>query len=62
MEVTMTSNGDGERHLTVIGQRDDLQEAVAKLIVGEGLSLRSLNSHSLFLEDLHLELTSEEAS
>jgi ABC-2 type transport system ATP-binding protein len=62
MEVTMTSNGDGERHLTVIGQRDDLQEAVAKLIVGEGLSLRSLNSHSLFLEDLHLKLTSEEAS
>ena len=61
-EVTLTSNGDGERHLMVIGQRDDLQEAVAKLIVGKGLSLRSLSSHSLFLEDVHLELTSEETS
>jgi len=62
IEVTMSSSADGERHLSVIGEGDDLQEAVARLIVGEGLSLRSLNSHNLSLGDEYRELSSEEAS
>jgi len=62
IEVTMSSSADGERHLSVIGEGDDLQEAVARLIVGEGLSPRSLNSHNLSLGDEYRELSSEEAS
>jgi len=62
LEVTMTSSVDDERHLSVIGEGDDLQEAVARLIVGEGLSLRSLNSHNLSMGDEYRELSSEEAS
>ena len=62
IEVTTTSRPGDERHLTVIGEGDDLQEAVARLIVGEGLSLRSLNSRDLSLGDVYQELSSEEAS
>ena len=62
IEVTMTSSVDEERHLSVIGEGDDLQEAVARVIVGEGLSPRSLNSHNLSLGDEYRELSSEEAS
>ncbi|HKF15851.1 MAG TPA: ABC transporter ATP-binding protein [Candidatus Dormibacteraeota bacterium] len=60
-EVTVTSNGDGENRLTVTGDGDDLQDAVARVIVGQGLSLRHLNSRSLALEVTLPELAAQEA-
>lgn len=60
-EVTVTSNGDGENRLTVTGDSDDLQDAVAKVIVSQGASLRGLNSRSLALEDMFPERATEEA-
>jgi len=60
-EVIVTSNGDGENRLTVTGDGDDLQDAVARVIVGQGLSLRHLNSRSLALEVTLPELAAQEA-
>ena len=60
-EVTVTSNGDGENRLTVTGDGNDLQDAVARVIVGQGLSLRHLNSRSLALEVTLPELAAQEA-
>ena len=60
-EVTVTSNGDGENRLTVTGDGDDLQDAVARVILGQGLSLRDLNSRSLALEVTLPELAAQEA-
>lgn len=60
-EVDVTSNGDGEKRLTVTGDGDDLQDAVARVIVGLGVSLRGLTSRSVALEDAFPELAAEEA-
>jgi len=60
-EVIVTSNGDGENRLTVTGDGDDLQDAVARVIVGLGVSLRGLNSRSVALKDMFPELVSQEA-
>lgn len=61
-EVNVTSNGDGEKRLTVTGDGDDLQDAVARVIVGLGVSLRGLTSRSVTLEDTFPELAAEEAT
>jgi len=60
-EVIVTSNGDGENRLTVTGDGDDLQDAVARVIVGLGVSLRGLNSRSVALKDMFPEPVSQEA-
>ena len=60
-DVALTELGHGEHRLLVTGDREDLQDLVAKTVVGQ-LSLRSLSSVSLSLEDVFLALTAEEAS
>jgi hypothetical protein len=60
--VQMTEPDDGERQLLVTGQAGDLEDAVAKAVIGAGLGLRELRSRALSLEDVFLELTMEEAS
>lgn len=61
-EVTVTGVADGEQRVVVTGDRADLQDAVARAVVGRGLGLRELRSQELTLEDVFLELTTEEAS
>lgn len=61
-DVGVESLADGEHRLTVTGDADDLQDAVAKVIVGQGVGLRGLSTRSLSLEDVFLALTAEEAS
>lgn len=61
-DVAVESLADGEHRLTVTGDADDLQDAVAKVIVGQGVGLRGLSTRSLSLEDVFLALTAEEAS
>jgi ABC-2 type transport system ATP-binding protein len=61
-EVVVTDLEDGERQVTVTGDRDDLQDVVAKTIVSGGLGLKELRSRALSLEDVFLQLTTEEAS
>ena len=60
-EVTVTSNGDGENRLTITGHGDDLQDAVARVIVSQGVGLRGLKSRSLAPEDMVPERTTQEA-
>jgi ABC-2 type transport system ATP-binding protein len=61
-QVQMSDPDDGERQLVVTGQADDLEDTVAKAVIGAGLGLRELRSRALSLEDVFLELTMEEAS
>jgi ABC-2 type transport system ATP-binding protein len=61
-DVQVTELDDGERQVTVTGDQDDLQDAVARAIVQRGFGLRELRSQALTLEDVFLELTTEEAS
>jgi ABC-2 type transport system ATP-binding protein len=61
-EVQMSDPDDGERQLVVTGQAADLEDTVAKTVIGAGLGLRELRSRALSLEDVFLELTMEEAS
>jgi hypothetical protein len=58
----MSEPDDGERQLVVTGQASDLEDAVAKTVIGAGMGLRELHSRALTLEDVFLELTMEEAS
>ncbi len=52
--------GDGESQVVVTGGRSDLQDAVARAVVKADLGLRELRSRVLSLEDVFLELTTEE--
>jgi ABC-2 type transport system ATP-binding protein len=61
-QVQMSDPDDGERQLVVTGQAADLEDTVAKTVIGAGLGLRELRSRALSLEDVFLELTMEEAS
>jgi gliding motility-associated transport system ATP-binding protein len=61
-QVELSDLDDGERRLLVTGQADDLEDAVAKAVIGAGMGLRELRSRALTLEDVFLELTMEEAS
>ena len=60
--VELTSLADGEHQLVVTGDRADLQDEVAKAVVAGGMGLRELRSRALTLEEVFLELTTEEAS
>ncbi|MDQ6789761.1 MAG: ABC transporter ATP-binding protein [Candidatus Dormibacteraeota bacterium] len=61
-QVQMSEPDDGERQLVVTGHAGDLEDTVAKTVIGAGLGLRELRSRALSLEDVFLELTMEEAS
>jgi gliding motility-associated transport system ATP-binding protein len=61
-EVQMSEPDDGERQLVVTGHAGDLEDTVAKTVIGAGLGLRELRCRALSLEDVFLELTMEEAS
>ena len=60
--VQLSTSGDGEHQLVVTGDRGDLQDEVAKAVVAGGMGLRELRSRALTLEDVFLELTTEEVS
>jgi ABC-2 type transport system ATP-binding protein len=60
-EVQVLDLEDGEHQVTVTGQSADLQGEVAKTVVDAGMGLRELRSRALTLEDVFLELTTEEA-
>jgi ABC-2 type transport system ATP-binding protein len=60
--VELTRLADGEHQLVVTGDRADLQDEVAKAVVAGGMGLRELRSRALTLEEVFLELTTEEAS
>jgi ABC-2 type transport system ATP-binding protein len=59
-DVSVAELEAGEHRLTVSGDRDDLEDAVAKVVVSEGVSLRGLSTRELSLEDVFLELTATE--
>lgn len=61
-QVQLTALAAGEHQLVVTGGRGDLQDAVARTIVEGGMGLRELRSGTLTLEDVFLELTTEEAN
>lgn len=61
-EVQLSEPEDGERRLVVTGQSADLEDAVARAVIGAGVGLRELRSRALSLEDVFLELTMEETS
>ena len=61
-EVQLSDLEDGERRLLVSGQSADLEDAVARAVIGSGMGLRELHSRALSLEDVFLELTMEETS
>jgi ABC-2 type transport system ATP-binding protein len=58
--VTINPGDGGAWDVLVSGQSNDLQDALARAIVGAGHGLRQLQSRSLTLEDIFLELTTEE--
>jgi hypothetical protein len=55
--VRLTDAGDGEWQVVVDGTGRDLEDGVARAIVGKGLKLRELRSRALTLEDVFLKLT-----
>jgi len=61
LDATVTSDGEGEKRLTVTGDAEDLQDAVARVIVNQGDTLRGLNSRSLAPEETFPELVAQEA-
>jgi ABC-2 type transport system ATP-binding protein len=56
-QVRLTDAGDGEWQVVVEGTGRDLEDGVARAIVGKGLKLRELRSRALTLEDVFLKLT-----
>lgn len=60
--VSVMALEEGDYRLIVTGDGDHLQDALAKMIVSYGFSLRGLTARELTLEDVFLELTTEEAS
>lgn len=61
-DVKLVDLGQSEYEVTVTGERDDLQDSVAKVVVGAGFGLRELRSRTLTLEDVFLKLTMDEVS
>jgi ABC-2 type transport system ATP-binding protein len=55
--VRLMDAGDGEWQAVVEGPGPDLQDSVARAIVGGGLRLRELRTRSMSLEDVFLRLT-----
>jgi ABC-2 type transport system ATP-binding protein len=57
--VRLSDAGDGEWRVVVEGTGRDLEDGVARAIVGGGLKLRELRTRTLSLEDVYLKLTKE---
>lgn len=53
-------DGGLEHEVLVTGRRDDLQGELAKALVSADLGIRELRSRTLSLEDVYLQLTTEE--
>ena len=58
-QVRLADAGDGEWQVVVEGTGSDLEDTVARAIVGRGLKLRELRTRTLSLEDVFLKLTRE---
>ena len=58
--VTVNPTADGAWQVLVTSRRADLQDALARAIVKAGHGLRQLGSRELSLEDVFIELTTEE--
>jgi ABC-2 type transport system ATP-binding protein len=58
-QVRLSHVGRGEWQVVVEGTGRDLEDAVARAIVGKGLKLRELRTRTLSLEDVFLKLTRE---
>ena len=58
-DVAMHPVGEGEQAVTVTSTRPDLQDAIARAVVGAGLGLRELRTRSLSLEDIFLQVVGE---
>jgi ABC-2 type transport system ATP-binding protein len=57
--VSVTPTDDGAWEVLVTSHREDLQDGLAKAVVGAGHGLRQLGSRELSLEDVFIELTEE---
>jgi ABC-2 type transport system ATP-binding protein len=60
-EVTTAELGDGDHRVTVTGDGDDLQDAVARVIVQRGFKLKELSSRKPALDDVFSDLAPDEA-
>jgi ABC-2 type transport system ATP-binding protein len=60
--VRLTDAGGGEWRVVVEGTGRDLEDGVARAIVGSDLRLRELRTRTLSLEDVYLKLTKEAKS
>jgi ABC-2 type transport system ATP-binding protein len=60
--VSLTDVGGGEWRVVVEGTGRDLEDGVARAIVGSDLRLRELRTRTLSLEDVYLKLTKEAKS
>jgi ABC-2 type transport system ATP-binding protein len=58
-QVRLSEAGDGEWQVVVEGTGRDLEDGVARAIVGAGLKLRELRTRTLSLEDVYLKLTKQ---
>ena len=58
-QVSLSDAGDGEWQVVVEGTGPDLEDSVARAVVGSGLKLRELRTRTLSLEDVFLKLTRE---
>ncbi len=58
--VTVSPGPEGAWEVLVTGHSDQLQDRLARAIVGAGHGLRQLRSRTLSLEDIYLQLTAEE--
>jgi ABC-2 type transport system ATP-binding protein len=58
-DVHLQPVGDTEQAVTVTSTAPDLQDAIARAVVGEGLGLRELRARSLSLEDIYLQVVDE---
>jgi ABC-2 type transport system ATP-binding protein len=59
--VAVARAGDGWHHVTVMGDGEDLQDAVARAMADRGLDLRHLSSRGLASEDTAWDLAAEAA-
>ncbi|HEY4025430.1 MAG TPA: ABC transporter ATP-binding protein [Candidatus Dormibacteraeota bacterium] len=61
-KVALADLGDGDHRLTVTGDREDLQDAVARVIVEHGFRLKELSSRAARSDDALLDLLTEDSS
>ena len=59
-EVTVTDASDGLWRVVVRSARADMRDELARTVVGAGFALRELQARTVTLEDVFLQLTTEE--